>query len=57
MTGIIDLKLRLAAATDLLNRTTDPIEQHFLGGDVRELEKLCEIAAGPDLYLQRRRRP
>jgi hypothetical protein len=48
MAGIIDLRRQLAAATELLSRTTDPIERSFLGGDVRELERLCEIAMGPD---------
>ena len=55
MAGISELKRKLAAATDLFARTIDPIERSFLGGDIRELEKLCEIAAGPDPDLSRRR--
>jgi hypothetical protein len=57
MTGIIELKRRLAVATDLFARTTDPIEKSFLGGDVRELERLFEIALGPDLEMLLHRRP
>ena len=56
MTGINELKRKLAAATELLSRTTDPAERSFLGGDVRELERLCEIAMGPDPGLLRHRR-
>lgn len=47
MPGLIELKRRLAVATNLLSRTTDPTEKSFLGSDVRELEKRVEIASGP----------
>lgn len=48
MAGITELRLRLAAATDLFGRTIGPIEHLFLGADIRELEKLREIAVGTD---------
>lgn len=48
MAGITELRLRLTAATDIFSRTTDPIERSFLGADIRELEKLCEIALRPE---------
>jgi hypothetical protein len=41
----MDLKRRLAAATELFSRTTDPIERSFLGGDIREMERLVEITS------------
>ena len=57
MAGISELERKLADATDLFSRTTDPIERHYLGGDVRELEKLCQIAMGPDPEWLSHRRP
>ena len=56
MAGISELKRKLSLATDLFGRTTDPIERSFIGGDIREIEKLCEIALGPDPDLLKRRR-
>jgi hypothetical protein len=45
------LKRKLKDATDLHKRTTDSDEKHWLGADVRELERLVEIASkdAPDL--------
>jgi hypothetical protein len=46
-----ELKRKLDEATALHKRTTDPEEKHLLGADVRELERLVEIASeeAPDL--------
>jgi hypothetical protein len=52
----VNLRRRLAAATDLFGRTTDPIEKSFLGGDIREMERLVEITSAepPDPLPHRR---
>ena len=46
-----ELKRKFDEATALHKRTTDPDEKHLRGADVRELERLVEIAAeeAPDL--------
>ena len=40
-----ELKRKLDEATARHKRTTDPEEKHLLGADVRELERLVEIAS------------
>lgn len=40
-----ELKRKLDEATARHKRTTDPEERHLLGADVRELERLVEIAS------------
>lgn len=45
MAGIRELKSKLAAKTELLSRTIDPIERTYLGGDIRELERLVELTS------------
>jgi hypothetical protein len=43
---LLDLKRRLIEATRQFNTASDVDEKAWLGADVRELERLVEIAAG-----------